>query len=246
MSQMIRNDASPSSPVTAGLPARSDAPSITQACFNDVLKLRQPLSAAEIERTYNDLRASLDTLLTGFDAFGLDAQTAGDIAYAVAALADEIAAKQGGPLSMFWLPRSLQFHFFDDNTAGEGFYQRLELVRHDPARRAALQAYYVALALGFEGRYGLAGGSQAITTLMGSVRQALVASAALQGSRLSAHGLPVETDETALRRATPTTLWAALALGTGVVAWGAMHLILQQATAAVVHAADTLFCQGLG
>ncbi|MCB9568805.1 MAG: type VI secretion system baseplate subunit TssK [Myxococcales bacterium] len=55
--------------------------------------------------------------------FGGDAATASK--YALAALADEVALREAGPLREHWRPRSLQLHYFQDNRAGYGFFERL-------------------------------------------------------------------------------------------------------------------------
>lgn len=161
-----------------------------QACFDAILKLSQPQSPSEFGALYAQLKALVEQLLQQPAAAGLTAQEARDIAYAIVALADEKALEASAELASFWLPRRLQLHFFDDNMAGEGFFTRLDALRQKPAQHATLQAYYLALALGFEGRYGHSGGGAQIVALMASLRQTLVAQATLRPEALSGHGAP--------------------------------------------------------
>ncbi len=52
-----------------------------------------------------------------------------------------------------WLASLLQMTLFRENTAGTGFYARLEALRRDPTRADVLLVYFVALSLGFRGRF---------------------------------------------------------------------------------------------
>lgn len=76
-----------------------------------------------------------------------------DIKYALVALADETAQRRPGPLRDFWKPRTLQLHYFGDNRAGFGFFDRLEALRADPGRAAAIPVYALCLQFGFRGKY---------------------------------------------------------------------------------------------
>ena len=76
-----------------------------------------------------------------------------DIKYALVALADETAQRNPGPLRDFWKPRALQLHYFSDNRAGFGFFDRLEEIRSDPARHPALPVYALCLQFGLRGKY---------------------------------------------------------------------------------------------
>ena len=73
-----------------------------------------------------------------------------DMAYAVVALADEIALHKGGSIRDFWMQRPLQLHYFNENLAGEGFFHRLNAVLSDPSRNDILRVYYVCLLMGFQ------------------------------------------------------------------------------------------------
>lgn len=78
------------------------------------------------------------------------------VKYALVAHADEVAQREPGPLRDFWKPLSLQRRIFDENRAGDGFFERLDdLLRERPGagRDLALHVYALCLYLGFVGRY---------------------------------------------------------------------------------------------
>jgi type VI secretion system protein ImpK len=83
---------------------------------------------------------------------GISAKDLDDTTYALAALADEAMLARPGTREA-WLTALLQMSLFRENTAGTGFYTRLEELRRDPTRADVLLVYYLALALGFRGRF---------------------------------------------------------------------------------------------
>ncbi len=83
---------------------------------------------------------------------GVSASDLDDATYALVALADE-AMLARPTMREAWLGSLLQMTLFRENTAGAGFYARLEELRRDPARAHVMLVYYLALALGFRGRF---------------------------------------------------------------------------------------------
>lgn len=104
---------------------------------------------------------------------GLSQQDADDIRYALVALIDETMLSKGGELRDFWLPRVLQLRYFNENVAGEAFFQRLESLRRDPARREVLRVYFLALLFGFHGQYRIRGGQVELADIIDRVRDDL-------------------------------------------------------------------------
>lgn len=113
------------------------------------------------------LRADVRRLLSAFDAA---AQVAGkepavvDAArYAMVAFLDEIVLTSSWDLRQGWSGRPLQMEYFNDFTAGQEFYNKLEALRGgDGQRGEALEIYGLVLGLGFRGMYaGVAGAEQA-------------------------------------------------------------------------------------
>jgi len=128
----------------------------------------------------------------------------------VVALADEIAAARSEELRQFWSGHQLQLHYFQENVAGEGFFTRLEAQRRDPRKRDILRVYYVALLLGFQGRYRVRGGDLELMTLIEELQRELG-----RGSRFDDVLAPrAERPEAVRARAgrSKAMLWAAAAV----------------------------------
>ena len=214
--------------ISAEETATIDQEVITHDCFNAVLRLRN-IQSDEAEETYQSLRRSLDLLLESPQSLGLAPEEAQDIAYAVIALADEVALKTSTEMARFWLPRMLQLHYFNENMAGEGFFERLDKLRNQPERPFAQQAFYHALALGFQGRYGVEGETQQLNSLMATLRQSLISSVAARFHCLSPHGDDTP-DVVVHKRAWPRIPWIPVALFViCLVGYGLMSFVLSHA-----------------
>ena len=112
----------------------------------------------------------------------------------------EIVLSRSDALREAWPGQSLQLSYFQDNAAGEGFFTRLESVRHDPRRREVLQVYYLALLLGFQGRYQVRGGGPTLT-LVEELQRDLDRGTRFDSEVLSPHGERPEEGRGTVRRA---------------------------------------------
>jgi len=92
--------------------------------------------------------------------------------YALAAFIDETILNSPSPMKDAWVAMPLQMRYFNENTAGEGFFERLEQIRKMRGARDALEVYYLCLTLGFEGRYRLSPGGE-LTVLIDELRSEL-------------------------------------------------------------------------
>lgn len=154
-----------------------------------------------------------------------------DVVYALAAHADEVMLARPGTREA-WLPRLLQLALFGENSAGDGFFVRLDAIRRDASRGEALCVYFVILALGFRGRY--AGKDASRLELVESVHLDLVRAGADTERALSPHAIPA-------RRGIASTLdprWA-IAAGAACVLVAALTWTLF-AVDLWLHAATTL------
>ncbi|SFN16863.1 type VI secretion system protein ImpK [Formivibrio citricus] len=114
-----------------------------------------PPSSAEFNR-------SIDQFLSRFERhaqeFGKEKAMVEHAKYAFCALLDEIVLSSDFPLREDWERMPLQLRLFGEHLAGEGFFDRLEALRIDPPKNIdALEIYYCALLLGFQGKYLLEG-----------------------------------------------------------------------------------------
>lgn len=78
--------------------------------------------------------------------------------YALAAFIDETIINSESNCRDTWIQEPLQSVFFNDNLAGENFFKKLETFLPDLKKNLeVIEVYYLALALGFQGRYRLSG-----------------------------------------------------------------------------------------
>ncbi len=115
--------------------------------------------------------------------------------YALAGTADEAILLSNLAVKDAWLNRPLQMVFFDDFSAGETFYEKLDAARGARTPRGAdlLEVFHLCLALGFKGKHGDARGAERRKVLMDALA-AEIAQARGQAADgpLSPAGLPPE------------------------------------------------------
>jgi type VI secretion system protein ImpK len=162
---------------------------VTAECFNALIQIRTLGDDAGLapEMFHARLVGFIDALFLKGQQAGLPERDVQDIAYAVVALADEVALRKPGGIRDVWMSRPLQLHYFNENLAGEGFFARLEYVMHDPNRRDVLRVYYLCLMFGFEGKYAVRGGELELAAVTRRVQDALGSS--LRPEPLSKHHL---------------------------------------------------------
>ena len=120
---------------------------------------------AKPETLHRHMKGFIDDLMKRAGAAGFNQADTQDMAYAVVALADEVALGLSDAIRDYWMAHLLQFLYFKENQAGEGFFDRLKLVRTDPNRAPVLLVYYLVLSLGFQGKHGVRGGELELMSL---------------------------------------------------------------------------------
>ncbi|HVI01867.1 MAG TPA: DotU family type IV/VI secretion system protein [Enhygromyxa sp.] len=148
---------------------------VTKDCFNALIQFRSldAASAVSPQLPYQRLCGFIDQMLTNARQAQYEEIDVVDMAYAVVALADEIALHKGGSIRDFWMQRPLQLHYFNENLAGEGFFHRLNAVMSDPARVDVLRVFYTCLLLGFQGQFAIRGGELELDAIIRRVKEAL-------------------------------------------------------------------------
>jgi type VI secretion system protein ImpK len=149
-------------PVSAGVGATA-LPDLCAKCFAYTLWLVQAPAAQALD--VRTIHQRYDELLREFDAEGRRAGY--EVAqvrlamFALVAFIDELVLTSNHPVKKSWSDQPLQLTYFNENSAGEEFYVRLEAARRgESARDVDVQeAFYLCLSLGFHGRY--AGSSRA-------------------------------------------------------------------------------------
>ncbi|MBN1208012.1 MAG: DotU family type IV/VI secretion system protein [Myxococcaceae bacterium] len=209
---------------------------ITKDCFGALLQIRQaePADLPSPEQVQQRLRSFVSDMMRKARDEGLPQQDVDDIAYALVALADELALSKSDEFRDYWLGNLLQFQYFKENRAGEGFFTKLQEIRRDPRRTEALRAYYLCLVFGFQGRYRVRGGELELMQLIEQLQRDLAPSFKFDTETLSPSG---ERPGGSLRTAKRTL--PLLAISGGVVAfallvYGGLRLGMSSSTSSLV------------
>ena len=137
------------------MPESPLAPSLPDLC-GDLLafamQLRRsadPGDAEVLRQRIDEQFRSLESRARQSDVPQEDVQQA---KYAIAAFIDEMILTSNWSLKDSWSDKPLQLAYFNDFSAGEEFYNRIET--HRAAKKnSVLEVYYLCLALGFRGKY---------------------------------------------------------------------------------------------
>ncbi|MBI6740516.1 type IVB secretion system protein IcmH/DotU [Pseudomonas syringae] len=115
---------------------------------------RQAISVTAFE-------SSVDTFFTNLERQARSAnysvEQVKDAQYALCAFLDESVLRSGdNDMRRHFEMEPLQFRYFGVHLAGEGFFEKIELLRADVKKNLdVLEVYHLCLALGFEGKFGL-------------------------------------------------------------------------------------------
>lgn len=165
--------------------------------------------------------------------------------YAIVAFIDEQLFKAPWAGRQEWMLEPLQLVYFNENTAGEGFFTRLDALERDPSRVHVLEIYYLCLTLGFLGRYAVRGGEGlgAVIDRLASI----LSRATPQGDVLSPRGAPADRGNTRARREAPVLLLGGGLVGLALLVAIVLKLALVSATSdttARIQAATTAQASG--
>jgi type VI secretion system protein ImpK len=144
---------------------------ITAECFNALAQLREVEGGMRSpELVHRRIKDYIDAMRTRARDQGIAQRDADDMAYAIVALIDEVALSRPEPLGSYWMSQPLQLAYFNENVAGEGFFQRLDEIRRHGKRTDALRVYYQCLLLGFQGKYSIRGGDLELMRLTDAIK----------------------------------------------------------------------------
>jgi type VI secretion system protein ImpK len=216
---------------------------MTKDCFNALIQIRtlDPGSQPSPETMHQRLRSFIDQMVTRGGELGFPREDVQDIAFAIVALTDEVVLNTAGPVRNFWMTRTLQLQYFQINTAGQDFFQRLQAVRADlPRRVEVLRVYYLCMMFGFYGQYRVRGGEVELGQIIEQVEQDLARHRQTGPENLSPHGERPAEARARTRRDLPLV---ALSIGAVVLAlglWAGLRYSLGNDVDAVVQRVRTL------
>lgn len=127
-----------------------------------------PAQAAELARRVDDFLNAFEQHARNF---GKASEAIEGAKYAFCALLDETILSCNGVIRDEWERAPLQLRIFGEHLAGEGFFDRLEILRLDPDHNLeTLEVFYTCLILGFQGKY-LLEGSERLNYLISRIGQ---------------------------------------------------------------------------
>jgi type VI secretion system protein ImpK len=182
--------------------ASADVPSATSGgalveCGAPIAKQIADLHGDAVPQDAPAMLSRFEDLFRSFESRAVRAgYTEGEVAaakYALVAVADESILLSSLPIKDEWLNRPLQMVFFDDFSAGETFYEKLDAARTNRTPKAAdvLEVFHLALALGFKGKYGDTRGSERRRVLMDALASEINQARGVSGETpLAPSGLP--------------------------------------------------------
>jgi type VI secretion system protein ImpK len=185
---------------------------VTKEVFNALAQIRRADERSQPmpEMLYQRMRSFIDRAMRRASELGFSQQDVQDIGYALVGLTDELVMSKGGELRDYWLPRSLQLQLFNTNVAGEGFFNNLQNLRHDPTRMEVLKVYYLCLLFGFQGQYRVRGGEIELASIIEDVGASLTRSGMVGESTLAPHAARPQENLGGVRSHMPL-VWISLA-----------------------------------
>ena len=170
---------------------------------------------------------------------GIPDEDANEAKYAIAAFTDEQIFRSAWPGRAQWMGQPLQLIYFNENTAGEGFFQRMNALQNQPTRAHVLEIYYLCLCLGFQGQYAVRGG-EGLGPIVDQLG-ARLGSGLGNTDVISPHGEPREAFRGLMRREMPLVGLSIAFFALAVVVFIVLKLVL----AGSVSSAATDMTKGL-
>ena len=194
----------------------------------DALSLASQLSSARDLPSPDILQRRISSL---FEQMAKKCRDAGisdedvlEARYAIAAFMDEQIFRSPWPGRQQWMSQPLQLVYFNENTAGEGFFTRMQNLQQQPQRAHVLQIFYLCVSLGFQGKFAVRGG-EGLGALVDYVG-AQVARSLPPSDRIAPHGEPREKVGNFARREAPIIALGVFFLLAAVVTYVVLRWIV--------------------
>lgn len=194
---------------------------VTRDALSTVGQLRsvEQMALGEPAALQSQLRSLITDAMRTAATLGFAQHDVQDIGYALTALVDEVIMLKGGQLRDFWAAHMLQLELFNEATAGQGLFDRLQVLVSDPSRIEVLEVYYLVLLFGFQGKYRVRGGEIELGDVTDRVRDVIRRSGVHKETELSPRGLRPDSRAEGLRSGR-SLIWAALGvLGVAVLVY---------------------------
>jgi len=136
-------------PPSTATPALADLCGDLLAFALQLKRSSDPGDAEMMRQKIDEQFRALETKARQADVPQEDVQQA---KYAIAAFIDEMILTSSWALKESWADKPLQLAYFNDFSAGEEFYNKIDTLR-GAKRNNVLEVYYLCLALGFRGKF---------------------------------------------------------------------------------------------
>jgi type VI secretion system protein ImpK len=205
---------------------------------SDVLTLATQLSTARdlpspdvLQRRIESL---FDQMLRKAHEAGIMESDAQEAKYALVAFVDEQIFRSPWPGRQQWMSKPLQLGYYNENTAGEGFFHHMDALSRDPTRAHVLEIYYLCLALGFQGIYAVRNDGDGLNSVTERAGVQL-ARALPQSDTFSPHGQPPDGGKRGGKSDVPIVTLGLVALGIALIAFVSLKLILSSSADSAVN-----------
>jgi type VI secretion system protein ImpK len=160
------------------------APSLADLC-GDLLAFALQLKRSSDPGDADAMRQKIDEQFRSLELKARQADVpAEDVTqakYAIAAFIDEMILTSSWSMKESWADKPLQLAYFNDFSAGEEFYNKVDTLRGSK-KLSVLEVYYLCLALGFRGKYVDLQGMEKKKVLMDAVLREIRGTAPAPGT----------------------------------------------------------------
>ncbi|HEV2764253.1 MAG TPA: type IVB secretion system protein IcmH/DotU [Pyrinomonadaceae bacterium] len=183
----------PVPPPVAPPPPRSRGHNVLVNLAAPLLELTLKLKTGDIRPSMEVRRVAGDLLRqlgTSAEQLGVPHRQAQDIKYALVAFVDETILQPDHRFALRdeWEKYPLQLEHFNDNYAGERFFERLDaLMRGLDTEADVAEVYYLCLLLGYRGKYSVSLLAPQLPEVIRRTGEALRRVGRLKNNALSAH-----------------------------------------------------------
>lgn len=155
---------------------------------------------------------------------GLSREDMEDIRYAIVAFIDEQVLQSPWDGKQEWMMEPLQLEYFNETTAGEGFFSRLAVIESRPERVHVMQVYYLCLVLGFQGVHAIKN-PEALEARIETLAAKLSAQLPAQ-DRISPHGIPADSGRQRASKSLPIIHVGVAIVLLSIVAYSALRIAI--------------------
>lgn len=191
-------------------------PDLCAEVFAFALSLRSAKDPGDADSLRRSVAQLFDRLSQRAREANIDSAHLDQARYVLCALIDEIVLSSKWEMKSQWMNQPLQMAYFQDFTAGEQFYRRLDALRGAKGDREIdlLEVYAQCLAVGFRGKYADLAGMQKIADLLDQLNRDIRTARGVEGRSLSA---PFTAETVLPERVKRIPVWVVAVCGAGLL-----------------------------